>query len=83
MKKQLLTFCLSIIVLSNNFAQNQNKCATMPVYTEHMKNQLTKANFINAEVIAKNWLANPINKSNAQKKTKFHHHCSCSSACGL
>ena len=68
MKKKLLTFCLSILGLSASIAQNSNKCATMPVYSEHMKNAVNKANFINAEIAAKNWLANPINKIVAQKK---------------
>lgn len=68
MKKQLLTFCLSVLALSSSFAQNPNKCATMPVYNAHMQNPAARANFINAEVAAKNWLANPINKTIAQKK---------------
>jgi hypothetical protein len=68
MKKQLLTFCIGIFALSSSLAQNPNKCATMPVYNEHIKNPIYKANFINAEIAAKNWLTNPINKNNAQKK---------------
>jgi hypothetical protein len=33
-----------------------------------LQNPAARANFINAEVAAKNWLANPINKTIAQKK---------------
>ena len=68
MKKKLLIFCLSILGLSASIAQNPNKCATMPVYSEHMKDAVAKTNFINTEIAAKNWLANPSNKILAQKK---------------
>ena len=68
MKKHLLTAALSFIALSMSFAQNPNKCATMPVYTEHMQNPISRANFINTDLAAKNWLANPVNKVNALKK---------------
>lgn len=68
MKKHLLTAALSFIALSMSFAQNPNKCATMPVYNEHMQNPVSKTNFVNADLAAKNWLANPVNKANALKK---------------
>ena len=69
MKKQLLTLSLSFITISLSFAQSVNKCATMPVYNAHQQNPIAKANFINADIAAKNWLDNPINKQNAVKKT--------------
>lgn len=68
MKKHLLTIALSFIALSMSFAQNPNKCATMPVYNEHMQNPVSRANFVNADLAAKNWLANPANKADALKK---------------
>lgn len=68
MKKQLLTLGLSILALGFSFAQNADKCATMPVYNEHMQNPVAKTQFINAELAARNWLANPINRANAFKK---------------
>lgn len=68
MKKHLLTIGLSFLALSMSFAQNTNKCATMPVYNEHMQNPIAKTNFINADLAAQNWLANPANKANVLKK---------------
>lgn len=68
MKKHLLTIGLSFLALSMSFAQNTNKCATMPVYNEHMQNPVAKTNFINADLAAQNWLANPANKANVLKK---------------
>ena len=68
MKKHLLTIGLSFLFLSLSFAQNPNKCATMDVYEEHMQNPVLKTNFVNADIAAKNWLSNPINKTNAFKK---------------
>ena len=68
MKKQLLTISLSVLALGFSFAQNTNKCATMPVYYEHMQNPVAKTNFMNAETAAKNWLANPANKLTAHQK---------------
>ena len=68
MKKHLLTIGLSFLALSMSFAQNTNKCATMPVYNEHMQNPVSKTNFINADLAAQNWLANPANKANVLKK---------------
>lgn len=64
MKKHLLTIGLSFLALSMSFAQNTNKCATMPVYNEHMQNPVAKTNFINTDLAAQNWLANPANKAN-------------------
>ena len=40
----------------------------MPVYQQHMQNPVAKANFINTENAARQWLANPANKANALKK---------------
>jgi hypothetical protein len=34
-----------------------------------MQNPVAKANFVNAEIAAKNWLANPVNKTNRKQKT--------------
>jgi len=68
MKKQLLLFCLSFLTIGLNFAQNADKCATMPVYNQHMLNPVAKANLIKAETAARNWLANPANKTSAVKK---------------
>ena len=69
MKKQLLTLGLSIFTFGLSVAQNTNKCATMPVYEAHSQNPLAKANFINTDIAAKNWLASPINKIKASQKT--------------
>ena len=68
MKKQLLTLGLSLLTMCFSFAQTTNKCATMPVYQQHMQNPVAKANFINTENAARQWLANPANKANALKK---------------
>lgn len=68
MIKQLLTISLSFLAVTLSFSQNKNKCATMPVYYEHLKNPVAKANFAKVETAAKNWLANPANKLSASKK---------------
>jgi len=67
MVKQLLTFGFCALTFINGFSQNSNKCATMPVYNEHLKDPNLKANFVNAEIAAKNWLSNPINKLQSSK----------------
>jgi hypothetical protein len=69
MKKQLLTLGLGLFTLGLSVAQTNNKCATMPVYEAHSQNPVAKANFVNAEIAAKNWLANPVNKTKASQKT--------------
>lgn len=69
MKKQLLTLGLSLFTVGICIAQTTNKCATMPVYEAHALNPVAKANFVNAEIAAKNWLANPANNINALQKT--------------
>ncbi len=69
MKKQLLTLGLGLFTFGLSVAQTNNKCATMPVYEAHSQNPIAKANFINAEIAAKNWLANPLNKIKASQKT--------------
>lgn len=69
MKKQLLTFGLSLFTSAFCLAQTNNKCATMPVYEAHSQNAVAKTNFINAELAAKNWLTNPANKTIALQKT--------------
>ena len=69
MKKQLLTLSLALFTLGLSLAQTNNKCATMPIYEAHSQNPVAKANFINADIAAKNWLANPLNKIKATQKT--------------
>ncbi|MES2515336.1 MAG: M43 family zinc metalloprotease [Bacteroidota bacterium] len=68
MKKQLLAIGFGLFTLSGSFAQTTDKCATMPVYNERLQNPIAKANFINADNAAKNWLANPANKTAAAQK---------------
>ncbi|MDF2450734.1 MAG: hypothetical protein K0S26_238 [Bacteroidota bacterium] len=68
MKKLLLTLCLGFLSIASSKAQTADKCATMPVYMEHMQNPAIKASLMNAESAARNWLSNPLNKANAVKK---------------
>lgn len=69
MKKQLLALGLGLFSIGLSLAQTTSKCATMPVYEAHSQNPVTRANFINADNAAKNWLANPTNKILATQKT--------------
>ena len=68
MNKLLLTLGLSLFTLGTSLAQTADKCATMPVYNAHCQNPVAKANFISADIAAKNWLANPANKLIAAQK---------------
>jgi hypothetical protein len=69
MQKRLFSIlcCLSISGLA--ISQTMNKCATMPVYDAHTQNTSAKTNFLNVDLAAKNWLANPLNKAKFQNKT--------------
>lgn len=68
MKKQLLTLGLSFFTIALSYGQTADKCATMPVYRQHMQNPAIKSSLINAETVARNWMSNPVNKANAEKK---------------
>ena len=69
MQKRLFSIlcCLSFSGLA--ISQTMNKCATMPVYDAHSQNTSAKTNFLNVDLAAKNWLANPLNKAKFQYKT--------------
>ncbi|MCC6181404.1 MAG: T9SS type A sorting domain-containing protein [Bacteroidia bacterium] len=68
MIKKLLfsaTFMSAFLILK---AQNIDKCATMPAYHLQLQNAQSKSMLVQADLLAKNWLANPINKANALKQ---------------
>lgn len=67
MKKLFPLLCAGFLTVPV-FAQN-NKCATMDVYAKDMANSSLKTNYLKAEQNARNWLANPANKTTAQQKT--------------
>ncbi|MES2763908.1 MAG: M43 family zinc metalloprotease [Bacteroidota bacterium] len=68
MKKQLLSIGLGLFTLGTSFSQTADKCAAMPAYNIRLQDPVAKANFINADNAAKNWLANPVNKTTAAQK---------------
>lgn len=68
MKKLLSLLSFGILAAPFAMAQSTNKCAAMDVYYEHQKNATARANFINADIAASTWLANPANKAKAQKQ---------------
>lgn len=68
MKKLLSLLSFAILAAPIAMAQSTNKCAAMDVYYEHQKNAAARANFINADIAANAWLANPANKAKAQKQ---------------
>lgn len=68
MKKLLPLLSIGLLAVQFGFAQNANKCATMHVLTEHQKNPLIKSGYIQADQLAKNWLANSSNKIMASKQ---------------
>lgn len=70
MNKKLLLSISLILWSCFSIAQYSEKCATPHVYSEHIKNQQVKQNYLAAEIAAKNWLNNPINKSSALAKNQ-------------
>jgi len=66
MKKVSLFLAIFFVTVAS--AQNVIKCATMDVFNEHKKNPAYEAGYARAEQMAKNWLADPINRQVASKK---------------
>ncbi len=67
MKKHLLLFGLPLF-FSTVLAQTTDKCATMHAFNQYQQNASVKADYINAEQMAKNWLTNPANKALINKQ---------------
>jgi hypothetical protein len=69
MKNFNLFFLLLIGFATPAFSQRADKCATMPVYKSYLENQTLKQAYQIADLKAKQWLANPLNKQNASQRT--------------
>lgn len=68
MKLTLLTLSLAAFTFISAQAQTTDKCATMQVFNQHQQDAVVKANYVQAEQLAKNWLANPANQSQVSKQ---------------
>ncbi len=68
MKTTLLTLSIASCLFFSAHAQTTDKCATMEVFNKHQQNTAVKASYIQAEQLAKNWLANPVNQLQASKQ---------------
>lgn len=68
MKKLLPLLSIGFFACGLAVAQTSNKCATMDVFYQHQQNSTLKTNYAQTEQLAKNWLANPVNKATISKK---------------